>query len=120
MTRECFGRYRRLNGSMVTRTLRNRCADPAWSRSGPSRPTSVSNARGQSSSVPSSNPMMCSTSDIDRLLTEPRQVVGELCAPGRPVVRDVVPPQVQLMFDALVGEQPGHALGGRQRTGGVL
>ena len=40
-------------------------------------------------------------------------MVGDLGAPGRPVVRDVVAPQVQLVADALLGEHPGEPLRGR-------
>src|SRR3954454_21254802 len=45
---------------------------------------------------------------------------GDLGTPRLPVVRDVVPPQVELVADALLREQTGEALGGLQGAGGVL
>src|SRR5437899_332836 len=104
---------------MVTRTVLSRWVVPDESVTAPSRRTSASYARGQSSSVPKSNPMMCSTSDISSLhnmrsghLTgaadgspEPWQVVRELGSPRRPVMWHVVTPQVQLVPDTLVSQQ---------------
>src|SRR5437660_253868 len=110
---------------MVTRTLRIRCAVPASSVTGPSRRTSASKARGQSSSVPSNSPMMCSTSDTappngNRESAEAGEMVGELPAPGRPVVRDIVAPQVQLVPDPFVGKESGDVPRRVERAGGVL
>src|SRR5438552_1346019 len=118
MTSECRGRSRRLNGSIVTRRVSNRCVTPDPSVTGPSRRTSASYARGQSFSVPSSSPMMCST--VSSRSTQARQVVRELGPPPGPVVRDVVAPQAQLAPDAFVSEQAGHLLRRVQRAGGVL
>ena len=59
MTRSCRGLSRRSNGSMVTRSVVRRCVVPEASAIGPRRETSVSNAVGQSSSVPSSSPIRC-------------------------------------------------------------
>ena len=47
-------------------------------------------------------------------------MVRELRAPGRPVVGDVVTPQVELAPDALGLEQPGEAARGLERAGRVL
>ena len=81
---------------------------PDASLIGPSRASSVSNAVGQSSSVPSSSPIRCVV--VVRPSAEPWQMMGELRSPRRPVVRDVVAPEVQLVADALVAEQPREAL----------
>src|SRR5215207_6166849 len=51
---------------------------------------------------------------------EPRQVVGELGPPGRPVVGHVVAPQVGLVADALLAQQAVEGLGRLERPGGVL
>src|SRR5689334_2050981 len=121
MTSACRGWSRRLNGSMVTRSVVSLCSVP-FHEIGPSRLTSASYARGQSSSVPSSNPMTCSTVDLQaaEASAEAWQVMGELGAPRRPVVRDVVTPQVELAADAPLAEQVGHLPGGVQRAGRVL
>src|SRR5207302_4526588 len=71
---------------------------------------------GQSSSVPSSRPIRCSRG----ISTEPRQMVSELVAPGRPVVDDVVAPQIELVRDALLGEQAGEVLRALESAGRVL
>src|SRR3954468_6518409 len=47
-------------------------------------------------------------------------MMGELGSPRRPIVCDVVPPQVQLVADALVAEHAGEALRALQRPGRVL
>ena len=47
-------------------------------------------------------------------------MVCELRAPRRPVVRDVVAPQVELVAQPLFLQQPGEALGALERAGGVL
>src|SRR5262245_30554325 len=120
MTSAWRGRSRRSNGSMVIRSVVTWCVAPDPSVTGPSARTNVSNARGQSSSVPSNSPIRCSTLDLQRMSAEPRQVVRPLGAPGRPVVRDVVPPQVQLVPDALGREQARQVSRGRERAGGVL
>ena len=57
MTSSYVGRSRRSNGSIVIRSVAIRWRWPEPSVIAPSRPTSVSNARGQSSSVPSSRPI---------------------------------------------------------------
>src|SRR4029450_13699799 len=41
---------------------------------------------------------------------KPRQVVGKLPPPPWPVVRDVVTPKVDLMWDAFLGEHPAKSL----------
>ena len=51
---------------------------------------------------------------------EPWQMMSELRTPRRPIVRDVVPPEVQLVADALLREQGGEALRALQRAGRVL
>src|SRR6185503_10996772 len=53
------------------------------------------------------------------LLAEPRQVMGDLPAPPGPVVRYVVPPEVEVMGDALRLEYGGGRASRRQRAGGV-
>src|SRR5215207_1635352 len=50
---------------------------------------------------------------------EPWKMVGELGPPGRPVVGDVVAPQVGLVADALLAEQAVEGLGRLERPGGV-
>src|SRR5205085_5947364 len=62
-----------------------------------SRSTIASNARGQSSSVPSSSPIRCSG--------KTRQMMSDLCTPRGPVVRRVLAPDVELVPDALLGEE---------------
>src|SRR6266511_1610627 len=46
--------------------------------------------------------------------------MGQLGSPRRPVVWDVVTPEVELVRDALLGEYTGESLGAFQRSGGVL
>src|SRR4051794_38034217 len=55
-----------------------------------------------------------------RSSAETRQVVRELRAPRRPVVRHVVAPEVDLVTDALLREQAGERLRALQRAGRVL
>lgn len=59
MTRWYLGLSRSLNGSMVIRSVSNACLVPSGPSTGPSRRRISSNAVGQSSSVPSSNPIRC-------------------------------------------------------------
>src|ERR1700722_15631779 len=108
---------------MVIRSQSNECVLPPGPGTGPRRRKISSNALGQSSSVPSSNPirwrsslMRCSGVSS----AESRQVVGDLSAPRRPVVRYVVTPQVELVLDTLGRQQPGELPGAFQRAGGVF
>ena len=59
MTRWYRGRSRSLNGSMVIRSESKACVPSTGDSTGPSRRRISSNAVGQSSSVPSSNPIRC-------------------------------------------------------------
>src|SRR4051812_12736818 len=121
MTRSWRGRSRRSNGSIVTRSVSIVCAVPAPSVTGPSRPMSVSNAAGQSSSVPRSSPMRCLVSVMRSFRSaEAGEMVGDLRAPRRPVVRDVVAPQVELVADVLVAQALGEAQRALERAGRVL
>src|SRR3954447_6010667 len=114
MTRSWRGRSRRSNGSIVTRSVSMRCSVPAPSVTGPRRRMSVSNAVGQSSSVPSRRPIRWVVAVIAAPFSaEAGQMVGDLRAPGGPVVRDVAAPQVELVADALLRQ----ALGEPQRAG---
>src|SRR5262249_26496973 len=61
MTRSVRGLARSENGSMVSRSVANVCRRPVRSETGPSSAIRCSNARGQSSSVPSSSPPRCLT-----------------------------------------------------------
>src|SRR3954471_3451136 len=135
MTRSCCGLERRLNGSMVTRTLRVRWVRPSASVTTPSRRSNASYARGQSSSVPSSNPITCSTSATSALLSvtggphppqQPGQVWVERVPPRDPVVRVghlgeldriAVPPQ-RLRHVVVVGEVLLHRAAGQHRRHG--
>src|SRR5690606_33117741 len=116
----------RSNGSMVIRSTSNACSSPARARTAPIRRTIASKAVGQSSSVPSSSPIRCRFNGpppSHRLgvgLGQAVQVVGELAAPPRPVVGHVVPPHVELVRDALLGEQAGQPPRARLGAGGVL
>src|SRR4029079_4842208 len=56
-----------------------------------------------SSSVPSSSP-------IKRALDKAGQMMRDLRAPRRPVVRHVVPPEVELVPDRLLAEDPREPL----------
>src|SRR3954449_10408346 len=78
----------------------------------PMRSTSDSKTRGQSSSVPSSRPMR--RSDI------PGENMSDLALPGRPVVRRVVAPDLEVVRDALLAEEAGEALGRLERAGRVF
>src|SRR4051794_7278292 len=121
MTRSWRGRSRRSNGSIVTRSVSMRCSVPAPSVTGPRRRISVSNAVGQSSSVPSRRPIRWLAEVMaSSFSAEAGQVVGDLRAPGGPVVRDVVALQVELVADALLGQAPAGQERARQRAGGVL
>src|SRR6516165_8868338 len=99
---------------MVIRSQSKACRAPPAPATGPTRRRISSKARGQSSSVPSSNPIRCLEvvnvgphSEQDGS-AESRQVTGELGAPGRPVVGHVEAPQVELVPDALGGQEPGE------------
>src|SRR6516225_3766978 len=110
---------------MVIRSVSKACWLPSGPDTGPSRARISVNALGQSSSVQSSNPIRCLVVTAGSLLSrtvlaEAGQVVGELGAPGRPVVRHVVAPHVQFVLDAFLGQQRRKALGAVQRSGGVL
>src|SRR5580704_1155456 len=125
MTRWYRGRSRRLNGSMVIRSVSKACWLPSGPGTGPSRPRISVNAVGQSSSVPSSNPIRClvvkARSLLSRtVLAESGHVVGELGAPGRPVVGHVVAPHVQFVLDPLLAQQRVEPPGAVQRPCGVL
>src|SRR3954468_8498279 len=122
MTRSWRGRSRRSNGSIVTRSVSMVCRRPPPSVIGPRRAISVSKAVGQSSSVPSSRPMRCVVSSVMQSFrsAEAGQVMGDLRTPRRPVVRDVVAPQVELVTDLLVAETLGETQRAVQRAGRVL
>src|SRR6476646_11442693 len=93
----------------------------SWPSTGPSRETSASNARGQSSSVPISNPIRCSAISCNPPRSwEPWQMMRDLASPRRPVVRDVVAPEVDLAGDALLVEQRAEAPRRVERAGRVL
>src|SRR5437879_12748482 len=78
-----------------------------------------SNAVGQSSSVPSSNPIGWVVSDTSAPSAETRQVERELDAPGRPVMWDIVPPHVELVTNPLCGKQIRERTRAGQGAGGV-
>src|SRR6202011_6030360 len=59
MTSEYLGTARRLNGSMVTRSVVNRCVSPSTWMDASNRRNSASKAPGQSSSTPRRRPMRC-------------------------------------------------------------
>src|SRR5262249_1975432 len=111
---------------MLIRSQPKTCLVPSVPVTGPSRRKISSNARGQSSSVPSSSPIKCLVSVTggsrrSRVsLAESRHVMSDLGAPGRPVVRDAVSPQIQFVPGALVGEPGGERPGAWQRPGGVF
>src|SRR3954453_23735350 len=90
-----------------------RCVARSRPATGPSRETSASNAPGQSSSVPSSSP-------IKRASDEAGEMMRDLRAPRRPVVRHVVSPEVELVANALLAEQPREPLRRLERAGRVL
>src|SRR5580698_6354691 len=125
MTRWYRGRSRRLNGSMVIRSVSKACWLPPGPGTGPSRLKISVNAVGQSSSVPSSNPIRYLVVKAGFLLSrtvlaESGHVVGELGTPGRPVVGHVVAPYVQFVLDPLLVQQRGEPPGAVQHPGGVL
>src|SRR2546421_11980613 len=93
------------------RLVLNVCVSPPCSI-GPRRDTSVSNAPGQSSSALSVRPMRCSDKS--------GQMMSDLRAPCGPVVRDVVPPHVELVTDSFLGELAGETSGRLERAGRVL
>src|SRR5438105_5573325 len=95
----------------MIRSVRKTCRSPPCSI-GDNRSTIASNARGQSSSVPSSSPIRCSG--------KARQMMSDLCAPCRPVMRGVLAPHVELVPDALLGQLSGEAMGLLEGAGGVL
>src|ERR1700719_2581521 len=107
MTRWYRGRSRRPNGSMVIRSVSKACRPPSGPGTGPSRLRISVNAVGQSSSVPSSNPIRYLVVTAGSLLSttvlaESGHVAGELGTPGRPVVGHVVAPHVQFVLDAFL------------------
>src|SRR5215203_3392624 len=121
MTSSYRGLYRRSNGSIVIRSTSYACSCPAESVTGPIRRSNVSKAAGQSSSVPSNSPIKCfSMPASSSVVSKAWQVVGKLSPPPWPIVRYVETPQVYLMGDAFVGEQPAKSFGAYQRTSGVL
>src|SRR5690348_6600907 len=79
-----------------------------------SRSTIASNARGQSSSVPSSSPIRCSCS------RKARQMMSDLGPPRGPVVRGVLAPHVELVPEALLRKQRGEPVRLVERSGRVL
>src|SRR5260370_19258650 len=104
-------------------------ARACWARcgtgTGSSRLRISVNAVGQSSSVPSSNPIRYLVVKAGSLLSrtvlaESGHVVGELGTPGRPVVGHVVAPHVQFVLDPFLVQQRGDPPGPVQRPGGVL
>src|SRR3954468_6326823 len=108
MTSEYRGFARRSNGS-----LKMRCVASSRPPTGPRRETRASNAPGQSSSVPRSNPMR-------RASDKAGEMMRDLRAPRRPVVRHVVSPEVELMGKALLAEQPREPLRRLECAGRVL
>src|SRR6185436_18232685 len=124
MTRSWRGRSRRSNGSIVTRSVSITWRSPAPSVTGPRQRTSVSKAAGQSSSVPRSRPIRCVVSGIGVLpvlrSAEAGQMVGDLGAPRRPVVRDVVAPEVELVTQILFAEALGETQRALERPRRVL
>src|SRR5215218_10087290 len=120
MTRAWRTGWRRSKGSMVTRSVATSWVSPSRVMRGASRPRYCSKAVGQSSSVPSSRPIRWVVPMAPLPSDEPRQVVGQLGPPGGPVVGDVVAPQVGLVADALLAQQPVEGPGRLERPGGVL
>src|SRR6516225_6118284 len=100
---------------MVIRSQSKACRVPPLPATGPTRRRISSNALGQSSSVPSSNPIRClEVVNVGSHSAKSWHVMGELGAPGGPVVGHVEAPQVKLVPDALAGEQRGELLGAGQ------
>src|SRR3954454_3090790 len=90
-----------------------RCVTSSRPATGPRRETSASKAPGQSSSVPSSSP-------ISRGSDKAGEMMRDLRAPRRPVVRHVVSPEVELVAKALLAEQPRETLRRVEGAGRVL
>src|SRR5437870_4300000 len=109
MTRAWRGFARRSKGSFITRSVAKVWVAPPC-KMGSRRETRDSKTAGQSSSAPSSRPIRCRLSD------KARQMMSDLRAPRRPVVRDIVAPEVELVGDALLGEEPGEAARRLERT----
>src|SRR3990170_4956320 len=81
----------------------------------------ISNAVGQSSSVPSNIPIRCFLSIVPPSpLDESWQMMRDLVAPRRPVVRYVIPPKVQVVLDALLGQSGCEPLRRLERSGRVF
>src|SRR5580658_5823696 len=79
MTRSVRGLDRSENGSMVSRSVAKVCRRPVPSGTAPSPAVRCSNARGQSSSVPSSSPTRCLTSpstSASQVFAGPQRVPG--------------------------------------------
>src|SRR5690348_4055799 len=95
----------------MIRSVRNVWRSPPCSIGG-SRSTSASNARGQSSSVPSSRPIRCSD--------KAWQMVGDLGAPCGPVVWGIFTPDVELVPNPLPREHLREARRLLERAGRVL
>src|SRR5919202_6778762 len=91
MTRSCRGRSRRSKGSIVTRSVPIAWRSPAALTTGPRRRISVSNAVGQSSSVPRSRPIRwvvpATGSGAPGAVQHAGEVRIERVAPGRVVVQ---------------------------------
>src|SRR6266568_5682013 len=85
MTRSVRGLDRSENGSMVSRSVVKVCRRPVSSSTGPRAATRCSNARGQSSSVPSSSPTRCLTSP-STAPPRPGQSLHLDASAGRPVL----------------------------------
>src|SRR4051812_23564598 len=117
MTSLWRGLERRSNGSIVTRSSAKSCVEPPCEIRGARRAISVSKAADQSSSVPSSSPIRWVGISSSH---EAWQMVGDLALPRRPVVRDVVAPQVELVPYALPGEDARESLRALERPGRVL
>src|SRR4051794_37801961 len=90
-----------------------RCVESSRPPTGPSRETRASNAPGQSSSVPRSKPMR-------RNSDKAGEMMRDLRPPRRPVVRHVVSPEVELVANVLLAENPCEPLRRLERTRRVL
>src|SRR4051812_7101965 len=121
MTRSWRGRSRRSKGSIVTRSVSIACRRPEPSVIGPRRAMRVSKAVGQSSSVPRRRPIRWVVSGMRSFRSaEAGQMVRDLGAPRRPVVRHIVAPEVELVADVLVAQALGEAQRALERSGRVL
>src|SRR5687767_7708213 len=81
----------------------------------------ISNADGQSSSVPSNNPIRCFLSMPPTFASdESWQMMRYLAAPRRPVVRYVIPPKIQFVLDALLRKPLGEPFRGFESSSGVF